>query len=450
MRALPLVASIPALLSVCAIGCGGDPALRAARNGDLVAMGHALDEQASAGKLDAAEARAVSKELLQHDLARYSGDEGVRRVGALTSCAPQLRDSLRTLAEGSDDLAAAAARLLVDSNAVAVDAFADSHRDDASPAWRAVATRGLVDGSEAALRAVRARDDDQGVRRAAIDAASECGCAGDFPLLLDAARHDPVAIVRIDAIRGLSSISDRLDGDGVRAELVDRLADLWKGGEESVRGAVARALTAPSLVEAGGRGQLESIASSDEGHAGVEAAAALMSIGGGDGEQRLAHLALIGDAGVRSHALRLLDPMRASHLETLHRAMAKPKQGGDDDALAREIAAESIASLPEERAAKLAKVDGVDVRQEAIAALRELLSRTDRIGTEAALALARLGDDSVHARLVAELATKSPMRPRIAAALLRLGHPEDLRGALADGDVDARDGVACAVLGAPR
>jgi hypothetical protein len=167
--------------------------------------------------------------------------------------------------------------------------------------------------------------------------------------------------------------------------------------------------------------------------------------GSAEGEARLAVLAGKGEDSVRTHAIRLLDPKRPAHLDVLHQAMQAPKDG-PDRAEAREVAAEKIASVPKD--VDLPAIPNVDVRAEASSTLKELAARKDRVGVDAAIALAGTGDASVRPRLLEELKIPSSMRVAVSAALVRLGHPEDVRALLVDADLDVRDGVACAVLGA--
>jgi len=424
-------------LSASGSACGRTPAVRYADNGDFPALGKELDARAKGGDLDDGAVRDVAKAVLEHDLARFSGDEGVRRTLALGACAKPIAPALKSTAQGEGDVAASAAWVLVDSGAIAVDAFTDAHKDDAHPLWRAVATRGLVDASEGALRTARAMDGDQHVRLAAVEAAGDAGCATDFPLLLESARKDPLLIVRVDAVRSLARIASRLDGAGPRSELVDRLADLWIPGDDALRGAIARAFSVPVLFDAGGRQQLSNALGREEGHATVDAASAMLVAGASDGALVLAKLAKHGDDAVRAHALRLLDPALPTHAEVLVATMAEPKAGAPDDANARVIAATALLRAPAHRA-------------KAIEVLVDLMKRADRIGTEAAVALAEAKDDRARVRLVADLATPSALRFRAASALVRLGHPEETRVLLASADLDVRDGAACSVLASSR
>lgn len=450
MRTLAFL-PVLALLSLPLVGgCGGNPAVRAASRGDLPAMQHELDAEAANGKLDAGTVRAVSKALLEHDLERVTGPEGVARVESLAMCAAPMKSKLEGLAHGGDEVAAAAAWVLVDSDLASVDAYADGHKEDSIALWRAIATRGMIDQSEATLRAGRSKSDDLFVRRAAIEAAGDAGCASDFPLLLDAARHDPETINRIVAVRMLARISDRLETDALKADLVDRLTDLWKGGDEPLRGAIARAYASPSLLPNGGLRELQAVAlntkSVEEGHVAVETAAALMMAGQPDGELRLAQLATNSDASVKAHALRLLDPTRPLHLDALMAAISPPK-GAPEDTVAREVAAERLARFPDSIALPAIPGSKVDPRAEAKAALTQLSASKDRVGTDAAIALADLGVDAMRPRLVEELKVASPMRVRVASALVRLGYAADVRSLLSAPDLDLRDSVACAVLG---
>lgn len=416
-----------------AVGCSGNPAVRHARNGDFQALGKELDARAAKGDLDDATVRAVSRAVLEHDLARFDGAGGVGRVSALEACAKAIREPLARLAEGTGDVAGAAAWVLVQGDVVPIDHFTDAHRDDRNPLFRAAATRGLIDREEGAIRASRAIDDDLHVRRAAVLAAGDAGCASDFPLLLEAARKDPSAIVRVDAVRSLAKIAPRLETGSARADLVDRLRDLWASGDESVRGAVARAWATPVLFEVGGRRELEAAIGRVEGHATIDAAASLMNAGG-DGAHVLARFAKQADPSVRAHALRLLDPRRPEHAAILVSIMDEAGPGAD--ASLRVAAASALLAVPAHRA-------------KALETLASLVKREDLAGTDAAVALASEKDLRAGPRLFGDLRLPSYVRFRAASALVRLGRPGDVRPLLASSDLDVRDGAACAVLSTP-
>jgi hypothetical protein len=423
------MASVVVMLA--ALGCGRAPAVRHAHNGDFPALKKELDERASKNDLDDGDVRAVSRAILEHDLQRFSGEEGVKRLLALTTCAKPIESALGSKAKGDDDIAATAAWVLVDSGVSDPDAFTDAHRDDKRPIWRAVATRGLFDASEATLRAERALDDDERVRRAAMAAAGDAGCASDFPLLLEAARRDPIAIVRVDAVRALGKIAVKLDEGSPRADLVDRLNDLWSGGDEAMRGAVARALAVPVLFDAGGRQALDRALGREEGHATIDAASAMMGAGGENGALALARLAHENDPAVRAHAIRLLDPRRPAHAEVLV-ATLDSKSPADDPSV-KVVAAEALLASPVHN-------------KKATEVLVALMARPDRVGTDAAIALANAHDARAKPRLIADLATPSSLRFRVASALTRLGQPGEVRPLLASTEIDVRDGAACAVL----
>lgn len=416
-----------AILLLC--GCGRPPAVRYAEMGDFPALKRELD----ARELDDRDIRAVSRALLEHDLHRFSNvsgsDEGNRRMLALSTCAKPIASSLKDVARGNSDVAGAAAWVLVDSGVVDPDQFTDDHQDDKRPLFRAAAARGLFDASEASLRAERATDDDETVRRAAMAAAGDAGCASDFPLLLDAARRDPIAIVRVDAIRALAKIAHKLDEGAPRADLVDRLNDLWSGGDEAMRGAIARAFAVPVLFDAGGRRALDNALGREEGHATVDAASAMVGAGGTNGALALMKLARDSDIAVRAHAMRLLDPTRADHAEFLLKTM----NNKGEDASLRVVAAASLTHVAPHRA-------------KALDTLLGLVANKDKTGTDAAVALAESGDERGRARLVSDLATPSSLRFRVASALVRLGRAADVRPLLASTDIDVRDGAACAVL----
>lgn len=423
------------LVMTVALGCGRAPAVRYAQSGDFPALKKELDERAAKNDLDDGDMRAVSRAILEHDLKRFAGDEGIRRLSALTVCAKPIASALEATARGDDDLAATAAWVLVDSGVADKDAFTDAHRDDKRPRWRAVATRGLFDAGEASLRAERANDDDEHVRRAAVAAAGDAGCASDFPLLLEAARRDPIAIVQVDAVRALASIAPKLEEGSPRADLVDRLNDLWTTGDDAMRGALARALAVPVLFDAGGRQVLDRVLGRDEGHASVDAASAMMGAGGQNGALMLARLANNNDPAVRTHALRLLEPRRPEHAEVLL-GVLQSKSPADDPSI-KVVAAEALLHAPAHA-------------PRAIEALLGLMGRPDKVGTDAAIALASASDLRAKPRLIADLATPSSLRFRVASALVRLGAPGEVRPLLASTDIDVRDGAACAVLSTPK
>jgi len=423
------------LALVVSLGCGRAAVVRHAENGNFPSLKQELDSAAAKGDLDDETMRDVSQALLAHDLQRFDGDNGIKRLESLSTCAKAIEAPLKKLAKGEGDIAAVAAWLLVDGGLVETDAFSDEHRDDKNPRWRAVATRGLVDASEGPLRLARASDDDEHVRRAAINAAGDAGCASDFPLLLDATRKDPIAIIRVDAVRALAKIAPRLTEGAPRADLVDRLHDLWNAGDEPLRGAVARAYAVPELFGAGGRSALDGALGQAEGHDAVEAASALSGAGVVNGALALARLAKEGDPAVRAHALRLLDPSRPDHAEVLLATMNK-KDGAPDDT-AKLVAATAL-------------LRSKDHRQKALDALNAMMASQDKTGTDAAIALAEAGDARAKPRLVKDLATPSALRFRVASALVRLGQPAEVRPLLASPEVDVRDGAACAVLSTPR
>jgi hypothetical protein len=227
----------------------------------------------------------------------------------------------------------------------------------------------------------------------------------------------------------LPAVAPKLEEGSPRADLVDRLQDLWSGGDEAIRGAIARAFAVPVLFEAGGRTALDKALGREEGHATVDAASAMMGAGGSNGALSLVKLAREDDIAVRAHALRLLDPARSEHLEVL----VKVAENKSEDASLRVIAANRLVQSPPHRAKALEILVG-------------LAANKDKTGTDAAVALAEAGDERARARLLEDLKTPSALRFRVASALTTLGHAADARPLLASSDVDVRDGAACAIL----
>lgn len=429
--------SISALFVAAVLaGCSPSAAVKHARLGDVPGLKHSLDDAAAAGKLDTAAMRDVGLALIEHDLQRFSGDDGARRVDALTACARPLRKLLQRTAEGNDAVAGAAASLLVDLHVVDVDAFLDK-KDDPNARFRAAGTRGLVGKKHADLRLARLHDDDRLVRIAATEAAGDSASDADVEGLLVVARKDPDHAVRASAVRALAHAAPHVASDTARGALVDALRDLWLGNDDGLRASIARAFASPALLPVGGRRELEAALSREEGHATVEAASALMGVGGDDGALILEKLAKTSGLAVKLHVFRLLDPQRPAHLELLTKAMAPAEKGAVDDVAARTLAAEMLLRVPAEK-------------EKAIATLVALLAREDKLGSEAALALAEVGDARARPRLVKDLGVPSFLRYRAASALVRLGFAAEVRVLYATEDLEVRDSAACAVLAAPQ
>ncbi|GAC1352309.1 MAG: hypothetical protein NVSMB1_13910 [Polyangiales bacterium] len=434
-------ATLLSLTMLTMVGCSAGSLMRHASTGDFASLKIDLDAYAKRGNLDEGSLRDVARAILEHDLRRYSGDRGPSRVSALAACAGPLRATLRAMADSPTEdnaVASAAAQVLVDANLLNIDAFTAAHRDDPHEGWRAVATRGLIDAKEGELRSRRAQDDDRAVRRAAVGAAGDAGCASDFPLLLTSARKDPEVMVRVDAVRALSRLAERLQGDAPRADLVDRLNDLFASGDDPLRFAVSRAWGSKFLYPYGGQARLEDAVRKLDGHVAIEAASALMNAGSVEGELSLDKLARNGEPAVRAHALRILDPARPRHLDALDHAVESGANfGGQHDVSAREIAAEALLRAPTRSA-------------RAIAALKALATRVDAVGIDAAIALANASIEPPGDRLQVALRASSTARFRAATALVRIGRAADLREFMVSDDLDVRAFAACAILSVPR
>jgi HEAT repeat protein len=90
-----------------------------------------------------------------------------------------------------------------------------------------------------------------------------------------------------------------------------------------------------------------------------------------------------------------------------------------------------------------------DHRQKAIDVLVTLLSRKDKVGTDAAIALANEGDPRALPRLIEDLKTPSSLRFRVVSGLVRLGKTGETRSLVSSSDLDVRDSAACALLSTP-
>ena len=109
--------------------------------------------------------------------------------------------------------------------------------------------RGLVRDVDRDARRRALLDADPLVRREAARAAQTARDEADLDALSEAARLDPEPIVRTEAVRAMAG----LGGGGAAEAIVERLRDLWRGGDDGVREDIARAWSRSPLWEAGGR-----------------------------------------------------------------------------------------------------------------------------------------------------------------------------------------------------
>ncbi|MEZ4437449.1 MAG: hypothetical protein R3B72_00040 [Polyangiaceae bacterium] len=182
-------------------GCGGSAALRAADAGDHDALRASL---AAEGEVDAGEARAIARRVLERQIETAQGDSGRRGLDALDEgCIDDFASALGRRASTDDALGAHAARLRMDAEAAPALAYAD-RVEDRDDDWRAAAARSLT------TRAGEVKDPDDSqvgragwwrrhlmldpsteVRRAALRAAINAADAADSAAVLEAARLDP-------------------------------------------------------------------------------------------------------------------------------------------------------------------------------------------------------------------------------------------------------------------
>lgn len=431
-RARPIVAGLFVVLA----GCGGDPAVRRAAQGDYAGAKASL---ASAHDVAPARMRALAIGVLRHEVARFDGDNGAARIGRLGACARAIGSDLTAIGAHRDAAGAAAAALLVDAKVVAPTAFAD-RSSDPNDAWRAVGTLGLgVDDGADALVA-RLADPSARVRQAAVDALDRGRSIGRdaqaLYAILETTRRDPIESVRARAIAALADLAP-YGADARTADAVDRLVELFPRVSASLQIAIVHALALGPLAETGGRGALETLQIKAVDHVAVEIAVARGRWGDAAAHQVLVELSRAPNLVVALHAVAALDaiePTQQLRLAEIVRAAA------DVDPSLQLAAATHLASLPDNLVGPL--------HREALERVERLAERTDAVGLDANLLLASFGRASVRPRLAADLALPTGRRGTIVAALSRLGFASDAREALFSGDLDTRLETACAIVSA--
>src|SRR5262245_28867501 len=127
--------------------CGGVSAsMRAARQGDLVALRTAIATERARCVLDQADVRELAKLTAERELTRSAPGETISRIDEARACARPLSGTLEGLARQSGDVGAAATLALLDGRTGDKDGERQLRRYGASPnpLWRAVAARSAI------------------------------------------------------------------------------------------------------------------------------------------------------------------------------------------------------------------------------------------------------------------------------------------------------------------
>lgn len=436
-RLLRRTSALASLFVLLASGCGGGPALRAAEQGDLAGVRRVLGSDAAAAAIDADEAWDIAHAVLSREVESAKGDDGVKKLRELPSCAAQLQDALEARGAARDEVAAVATLMRFDTRAIDHEDLGEAARTalavpGASPAWRAVEARSLVAPEDAVRRRGLFLDGDQAVRVGALEASFDAVDAADIEGLLEAARLDPYPAARTVAI----SAAGNVGGERV----VHALGDLFVQAGEDERLTIIGAWASPRAIGVGGRDKLVRIAETEQGPAQIAAAGVLVRRPGKGAEQAASVLARAVETGStreRVFAIRaaLLD------LAMVRAAVVKAQDDTDQDV--------ALAAL--ERSLELypASGDGAKPKERA-EVVRKLLVMANSTGVRSLLArgaLARAGAREVLPLVKGDAKSDNEQARKAAgSSLIVLG--EYGRAALlaADQDVRVRTGVACALL----
>jgi hypothetical protein len=437
--------------------CPKAGALMAAENGDLPTLSTKIDSGERTASLHLAEVADLARATASREVALGKGDAAVQRVREVRACAPELRDALLARAKRHEDAGAESALALLDAGLF--DA-GDARRFVASPedAWRAVGVRGLTRSGDANARRRALVDPSPQVRRGALRAMEAGLDISDLTPVFEAARVDPDAMVRTDAVRLLVRFG-RLAGDAGRtAENVTRLLrDLYPTADDPLREDIGAAWAAPEEFAHGGREALRVLLASEDGPGALSAAAAVLrEPRRGDAEIETAARATL-ERAIASGARR--NRLHAIAIAPFEGAIREPRSIREAEPSALVIALEK-AALEDDldvRTSALGRLASAAApaseRPKAILGLETIASRTDDppLSSRARLLLAEAGDIRIQAWVERDLRSEDPwVRISALEALVALGRPSRGAPLLADGDVSVRTRGACALLLAAR
>jgi hypothetical protein len=436
--------------SIGALSCANS-AYRAAESGDSARLRAEIAGKHDRGKLSNSEAACLARAVATRELMTAKDDAtATSRVRESRACAAELDDALEERSKKHDGAGAEAALARLEGGHLS-DGSARDFLGDADDRWRAVGTRTLHRDDDRKRRQQAILDPSPRVRRSAIRAAGQAKDAEDLDLLFETARVDPELLLRNEALRAMSQIL-RSDAAKPRAaEHVNRLRDLWTGGDDAVREDVAVAWALSPVFENGGREALRVELAAGKGPGALAAAGVILRSQSKDTELAGSASALLsrtiaeGSRRDRLHALSIARPSGAE-LEAIRKA-AK-----DDDVDVRVAALASLLeSKPDHDAAlkDLEAIAGQGVTTKAGPPSDD--ARAREAGARARLALARAGDLRIQAWIEQDLASSEPnRRVGAASALAALGRPARAVMLLADPDASVRTRAACTMLVASR
>jgi hypothetical protein len=413
--------------------CAGPNGLLAAEAGDRAALHQAIAAREGKGDLSNGEAADLAAAVAAHELRVAPAVEAPDRIRDALPCAHELDGPLADRMRVHDAAGADAALARLGGRGLS---FGDAraYATDPDAAWRAVGARALVraDDREARLRSLA--DDAPGVRRQAVRAAHDAADPADLHILAEAARLDPEAIVRTEAVRAIAAM-DPSQGSAA----VDVLRDLWTGGDDGLREDIALAWASPRLWDAGGREALRILVASGHGPGAVEAAAAVLRHHDASGE--------VADAAAGQLVRAIASGSRATRLQAL--AEAPIDRNDVLDAL-RAASSDEDAEVRVGALSRLVPSSGAP-DPAVLTALESLAQPGSPVAPRARFALAVAGDRRVQGWLESDLGAPAPEdRLGAATALASLGVSARAAPLLTDADPSVRVRSACTILMAKR
>lgn len=232
-------------------GCTPSPLVRVAEQGNFESLHQSLAERVANGTLHDGEAKDVAFALAKGEVERSQGDAGEKRIEELRRCAREVDGPLAARADKRDALGATAGLLLVDEDVTSPSRYsrwANRPADDPEAAMRPLGVRTLTWKSDGDLRRKLMLDPYAEVRRSALHASAEASDDEDVEPVLEAARVDPHAASRKEAILTAGA----LGGERV----VTALADLWPRGDAETHEAIVNAWAMDRSLSHGGRDRL--------------------------------------------------------------------------------------------------------------------------------------------------------------------------------------------------
>jgi len=248
-------------------GCSPRPWLSVAKTGSLTDLQRFVEVAASRHQFNESRVLQLAQVVAQREIATAADKGASDRLLGLQACASELYWPLEHRSKGKDDVAAAAALLLIDAGLRDPTEGAVSHATSGEGAWRAVAIRSAVSPELRLLVYSALIDADPRVRRAALRTILVEPLTSDGAALVEVARLDPDESIRQMA---LLAIGETGDPNSLLAA-----HDLWDEMIEPSRLAFLQALYAPASRARGGAQILARVMQSSDSLEGVVAASLL-------------------------------------------------------------------------------------------------------------------------------------------------------------------------------